>query len=234
MSTRKKNKPQKQKNSKILTRKPMPSKPPAFDAKIVKRQRFRFTLNTPNNTTSGTTTISYTDLFFLTGLVVSTTQRNSAFESIILNKIQLWQTGSASTSGGPTSVTFSGPGTISLKTDTTSQGGIGSKDISLTDTSYNANSFAKLTFVPPKNSVFAMWQSVGATSSTTANSTITIAAINGDIMDIVITYVQADQNTTYLTQTTTGLTGPGTFTNPNIPLSGTIGTDPVWIPFSNF
>jgi hypothetical protein len=195
------NKPKKKKNMMpgraMKKHKPMPTKPPNFEAKISKKHTFRFT-----SSASGIAIISTQDLF-ATLLVnaVPQTSAVSAYTALKLRKVCLWQTGNTT-----------GQGTVSLEANNT-MAGIGAKPVLLSDTSNNNSSIARLTYVPNSLSTLGQWQNVITNSSISGGGELIITANQGDTMDITLEFYLNTDNDTYLNVAYTSL-------NPYIELIG--------------
>jgi len=184
--------------------KPMIPKPPQFDSKIGVTKKFRYQCNT-----TGTAEITFIDLMFVLSIPISGTNINSALCAFKLKRVEIWQQGTVT----------GGPGTVSIQVENTAVGGIGAKPIILTDTSYNANTFARLTYVPTKMTTQGSWQNVVSTSTiSSGGATISVAGNAGDILDITMDII-LNTGTALLVEGYTQSIAAGSLFCPNIPIA---------------
>jgi len=206
--------PGRRKKKGIRTRpkpKPMVPKPPSFDPNLIYKHRFRYTAGDTN-----TCTLTCVDLFYIltTNTDTATTTTNSCFSAVRLRKIQIWQTGSVN-------------GTIALQANPNSAGQ-GGKIVMLTDTSYNAASIARLTYVPARMTAIGEWQNAMTTTTITNNWSIELKFNGGDIMDIIVEFIMdtnaalASLSLNYGTNTPSG----GQLQSVDLPVAS-----PHWVPY---
>jgi len=168
--------PNNQRKRKGKVFKPLPSRPLAFDPRITTAKRFRYICGTAT-----TFALSFYDLFFLLATPFSATVISSLISAIRIRKIQVWQTGTIPTTGGP--------GTITMLIKNTGAGGIGIKPIILTDTSQSNNTFARLQYIPNKASVFGSWQNTINTTTISTLAEIDFDINVGDTVDFLVEYL---------------------------------------------
>jgi len=184
--------------------KSIPKSPPSLNSKLFFTHTFRYTLVG----TAGLQVISGEDLYGM--LSISTTVGSaavSAISSMRLKKITIWQTGAASANG-----------TISLEPVAIS-GSYGSKPVMLTDTKYAPNEFARIVYVPQKDSAFTAWSNTITGNSVTADWQLNITANIGDIMDIKID-LGLNINDAIVTSAASSVSGPSRFFGTNLPQAG--------------
>jgi hypothetical protein len=184
--------------------KSIPKSPPPINTKIFLTHTFRYTLVT----TAGLQVVSGEDLYGM--LSISTTVGSaavSAISSMRLKKITIWQTGALGASA-----------TVSLEPVAIS-GSFGSKPVILTDTSYSVNDFARIVYVPTKDSTLAAWSNSITGNSVTADWQLNITANIGDIMDVKIDFC-LNINDATITSASSAVSGPSRFFGTNLPQAG--------------
>lgn len=161
-----------------------PPKPPQLDIKVQARHTFRY-FNSAAGPGSSTANILLTDLFSALMMVtVNASTQVSLITALKLNRIRLWQSGILATTNNLIA-------TIAFEIDNISSStGFGIKPINITDTSYNANTMARLTYKPNKSTPYAQWQNTTTTSTTTGTGLqMKVTAFPGDIMDITVDFL---------------------------------------------
>jgi len=184
--------------------KTIPKTPPSINTKLFLTHTFRYTLVTA----TGLQVISGEDLYGM--LSISTTVGSaavSAISSMRLKKITIWGTADV----GPASTVSIEPVAIS--------GSYGSKPVMLSDTSFAANTFARVVFVPSKESTLSAWSNSITGNSVTADWQLNISANIGDIMDIKVDF-GLNINDATVTSVASAVSGPSRFFGTNLPQAG--------------
>jgi len=151
-----------------------PKDPPTRNTKLFMTHTFRYQCVSAN-----IANISAADLFgMLSVVVVPSSAGISLMSAIRLRKISIWQTGVLTTPG---------VAVIDLE-PTVVAGAYGTKPVILSDSSFSANQYARIVFVPSAKTQIAAWVNTYSGSDTTGDYQFNINANVGDTMDIKIDF----------------------------------------------